>query len=286
MRKIFPIFYSSDRYAHENVQMETGMDEEEILICEDSPEGIFTGIYTAYEWKCDPAHTCIQVGEEENLRLFARYREVAADPEKAEKVSRTIRRRFGGECHEKIWYALSSWEQDRGQAVYQTVAVGLTGRVKGMLLDHLSNRYVRRTFELWRNVWYESHHLLGFVRFQETAEGILFSQIGPKNQVLPLLMPHFADRFPGENFVIYDEGRKLYGIHPAGQEWFLAHLERGPSGEELEFSEEEYRIQELFRFFCRRITIEERRNEKLQRQMLPLRFQKYMVEFVENEQRK
>lgn len=261
-------------------------ETEEILICEDSPEGIFTGIYRAYEWKCDPACTRIQVGEEENLRLFARYREVPPDPERAEKVSRTIRRRFGGECHEKIWYVLLSRETDKGQAVYQTVAEGLTGRVKGMLLDHLGNQYVRRTFELWRGVWYEAHHLLGFVRFSETVEGILFARIGPRNQVMPILMPHFADRFPQENFVIYDEGRNLYGIHPAGREWFLARLEDGPGSRELEFSEKECRMQELFRFFCHKIMIEERRNEKLQKQLLPLRFQKYMVEFMKNEQRK
>lgn len=258
------------------------METDEILICEDSLEGIFTGIYTAYEWKCVPCHTYLQIGEEGNLRLFSRYRHVPCNGEKAERVARTIRKRFGEDCYETICYALSSWEEDRGQAVYRTVAEGLEGRFRGKLMDHLGNVYVRRVFELWRSVWYEAHHLLGFVRFQETAGRILFSEIGPKNDVLSLLLPHFADRFPCENFVIRDAGRGVYGIHPAHQEWFLARLEDAPGGEELKFSEEEYEMQELFRFFCRKIMIEERGNEKLQRQMLPYRFQEYMVEFVRN----
>lgn len=252
---------------------------ENILICEDTQEGIFTGIYRAYEWKMDPCSTVVQAGEEGNLRLFAQYHRVETDLERAEKVRRTVRRRFGEECYETICYALASWEEDKAQAVYQTIAEGLTGRVRGKLMDHLGNRYVRRTFELSRGTGNETHHLLGFVRFEETESGILYSEIKPKNNVLPFLMPHFADRFPRENFVIRDRGRKLYGIHQAGQEWFLAWMEDGPERAGLRLSAEEQQIQELFRYFCHKIMIEERANPKLQRQLLPLRFRDDMTEF-------
>ena len=55
----------------------------------------------------------------------------------------------------------------------------------------------------------------------ELENGMLFSRIGPKNDVVAFLMPHFADRLPIENFVIYDEKRNLFGIHPAGKPWYL-----------------------------------------------------------------
>lgn len=258
---------------------------EKILICEDSQEGIFTGIYEAYAQKCDHDSTRIQLGEEGDLCLFAEYREIVPDIQKADKVRRTVLTRFGEECYEQICYALSSWETDKGQAVYQTVVEGLKGRIRGSLMDHLGNRYVHRAFELSRAAGNEAHHLLGFLRFEETTGGILFGEIGPKNNVVPFMMPHFADRFPKENFIIFDKGRKLYGIHQAGKPWFLAGMENGPEKQDLEFSEEERQIQELFRYFCRKITIKERENEKLQRQMLPYRFQEYMVEFVNNEQK-
>ena len=163
--------------------------------------------------------------------------------------------------------------------MYRTVVEGLSGRVKGRLMDHLGNPYVARTFELSRAAGNESHHLLGFLRFSETADGLLFAQIGPKNNVLAHMMPHFADRFPGENFVILDENRRLYGVHPAHKEWFLALSQDGPEKKDLEFSDTELQMQELFRFFCRKIMIKERENRTLQRQMLPYRFQEYMVEF-------
>ena len=52
--------------------------EEYYLVCEDSLEGIFTGIYDAYLKKKphDQIHIC--VGEEENYRLFAVYESCAA----------------------------------------------------------------------------------------------------------------------------------------------------------------------------------------------------------------
>ena len=255
------------------------MNEDRILVCEDSQEGIFTGIYEAYERKCDPEHTRIQAGEEGNLCLFCEYVSVAPDAEKAEKVARTLRRRFGEECFGQLCLALCSWQEDKGQAVYRTIAEGLSGRVRGNLMEHLGNAYVARTFELARSAGNESHHLLGFLRFAETGDGLLFAQIGPKNNVLAHMMPHFADRFPGENFVILDENRSLYGVHPAHREWFLAVQKDGPEKKDLSFTRDELQMQELFRFFCRKIMIKGRENRALQRQLLPYRFQEYMVEF-------
>ena len=48
---------------------------------------------------------------------------------------------------------------------------------------------------------------------------------------------------------------------------------------EVRVSEDEGRMQELFKSFVRTIAIESRTNEKLQLNMLPLRFRPYMTEF-------
>lgn len=82
--------------------------------------------------------------------------------------------------------------------------------------------------------------------------------------------------------MIYDEGRNLLGVHPASGEWYLARgvkLDRSM----LNDSDEEKKYRELFRFFCHKIAIKERKNLNLQRNMLPLRFREFMVEFGEND---
>ena len=137
-----------------------------------------------------------------------------------------------------------------------------------------------RTFSLARSAGREEDHLCGFLRFTEVQGGILYAKIGPKNNLMTFLMPHFADRFPMENFIIYDDNRGIFGIHPAGKAWYLTYgLEADLNEEALAVSEGERQIQELFSHFCRTIAIKERENKKLQQNMLPLRFQEYMPEF-------
>ena len=47
----------------------------------------------------------------------------------------------------------------------------------------------------------------------------------------------------------------------------------------LDYSDKEQYYSELFRGFVQAIVIKERKNPALQRNMLPLRFREYMVEF-------
>ena len=123
--------------------------EELILICEDSVEGILTAIYRIYEWKLCDKRVKIQTGASD-LCLFAQYREVMPDAECAAKVARTLRRRFGEQAWEAISYALASEEADKSQAVYETVAAGLSGRIRGPLLQALAEPCIHRVFALSR----------------------------------------------------------------------------------------------------------------------------------------
>lgn len=249
--------------------------------CEDSLEGIFTAVYNAYEDRSDINDTLISITQE--LYLFAEYIPVETDQRKALKVINTLRRRFGEGDYMSICMALASSDAEKAQCVYRTIVLGLDkNTLPGHLLDNLADNSVNRVFSLARGANNEYLHLRGFTRFAELEQGILYSKIGPKNNVLTFLMPHFADRFPMENFILYDEKRELFGIHPAGKEWFLVK----ESGEEfqeenLKYSEREQEYQQLFRYFCKKIAIESRENTDLQQNMLPLRFREYMAEFNE-----
>lgn len=250
-----------------------------IYKCEDTLEGAFTAIYQAYEEKQKPEDTRISLTEEPFL--FAEYRRVVPDIEKTQKVVRTLRRKFGEEDYESLCMALSSYQEEKVQAVYQTVARGLKNNVApGHLLDALADPHVRNTFMFAKNAGRENCHLTGFIRFEELQNKVLYAKIGPKNNLLQFLMPHFADRFPCEDFMIYDDTRDLVGIHPKQQEWFLVsdmNAEEALKG--VGYSDTENAYQELFRHFHTCLTIKERENRKLQQNMLPLRFREYMVEF-------
>ena len=97
--------------------------EQKILICEPSPEGIFSAVYYAYEKKLNPNITKIKLEEIDNYELFAEYIQVKTDLEKAHKVDRTIVKRFDNISYSYIWYALYSHMQEKGDAVYHTIPI-------------------------------------------------------------------------------------------------------------------------------------------------------------------
>ncbi|MEI3525814.1 MAG: hypothetical protein V8Q27_06605 [Eubacteriales bacterium] len=74
-----------------------------VFVCEDSLDGILTGVYEA--WDSRLGH---RGGEEFRrkcwiqMELFCEYRTVGTNLEKAEKVLRTVIRRMGEEAREAI----------------------------------------------------------------------------------------------------------------------------------------------------------------------------------------
>lgn len=255
-----------------------------IYRCEDSQEGIFTAIYNIYE----NHHTMEQVlvSTTDEPYLFAQDIPVENDKIKAGKVANTIKKRFGEEDCYHIAYALSGNHPDKAQALFKTIFLGISGNVRpGHLLDNLADENVNLIFTMSRAASKEFAHLRGFLRFEELEHGALYASYVSKNNVLPFLMEHFTDRFPVENFVIYDESRKSMGIHKTGEnQWFLMKCDDEMSADlcrnNVKKSNEETEYQALFKWFCQRIAIKERRNLDLQRNMLPIRFRGHMTEFT------
>ena len=243
--------------------------------CEDSLESVFTAIYKVYEDHREREEVFLSLDDES--WLFSTVVEVETDEGRYQKVIRTLKRRFGERDYENLCLALASLDGEKAQAVFGTVAVGLaSGCGAGRLFDNLTETWVYKAFKLARSVGRESDRYREFIRFEELESGILYSPIKPENNVLSFLMPHFADRLSGENFVIHDVGRELFGVHPAGEEWFLVR-DAVCNRRTISLSEEKYQM--LFKSFCRSIAIKERCNPELQKGMLPLHYREYMTEF-------
>ena len=272
------------------------------FICEDSPNGIFSGIYDAWDFKIkqnnmsckdntsalqhptDSTHTCshedihIVCHEPDNYQLFYEYIHVETSAEKADKVARTIQRRLGSEFYDTILNAILSIvpakenDLDKADAIYHTLVLGLNTAAEARAIHDLSNPYVHRLFTLSRATANEAHHLLGFLRFSELENGVLFSTIHPKNNALPILAEHFTDRLPQENFMIYDENRQLAAVHAAGKNFMLVDASGIDQDLLKRTSEKEAAYQKLWLTFFDQIAIQARINPTLQAQNIPKHF--------------
>ena len=257
-----------------------------VYMCEPWLEGILCGVYDAWS---DPAgHENVRLavkGEYEELELFAEYRDVQICPEKAEKVIRSVCAKLSQEIYRKVYTASLSQDRDRADTIYRFLIQAF--RHGPSVLDMLQLPACYDIFGLCRNVYNENHLLTEFLRFSETPGGILVSRIGPKNDIMTLLAPHFADRLPEENWVIYDENHKRAAVHPAGRSWFLVNQPLEPEQENsdrgwsrwLRERTDEETYEDMWRMFCDTIAIRERCNPVCQRTHLPLRFRPYMTEF-------
>lgn len=254
-------------------------------ICENSIDGILTGVYDAYADRHPRNEIHLNAHEPENLSLFTQYLTVKPDSEKAAKVARTLKSRFGQEFYETIYQAAMSGDvrgkstMDKADAIYGTISLALACGDGTKTLLSLGEPCVYRVFELCRATGKEAMHLLGFVRFRELESGILFSCIHPKHHVLPILGEHFSDRLPEENFMIYDENRRIAALHPAHKGFFLADAASLDLAQTKRLSSDEAHIQSLWLTFFNSITIDARKNAGLQSQMIPKRFQRDVLEF-------
>ena len=261
------------------------MDDRLILLCEDSTDGMFTAVYDGWSFQLHGKEVEIRTAGEYEPELFCSFRRIETDSEKAEKVASSVRKKLGIRVYEDICYvAASARAIDKGTVIFRLLWKALRSRpYRRDIMEELTDPWVIRALKIRIQVWHEFHRMLGFVRFRELSGEILYSEITPDNDVLALLGPHFENRFPNENWMICDKKRRKVLVHPRQKTSYLYYPVSGTQKNASELAQpEEY--EELWKVFCRQITIHERKNPGLQGQMLPLKYRVNMTEFTESVQ--
>lgn len=255
-----------------------------IYLCDSDFESILCGIYDA--WMSCRGHENVRLelkGTYQEMELFSEYVDVECTPDKADKVIRSVCRKLSQEVYRKIYVAALSQDSGRADRLYRFLVQAF--RYGPGILDQLQIPESYDIFQMCRNVYNEAHLLKEFVRFSQTLSGVLVSRIGPKNDVVTLLAPHFADRLPEENWIIYDENREKAVVHPRGRQWIQVHHPLDQNGEDgiwqfcLAQDTDGKEYEDLWITFFHTIAIKERTNPNCQRSHLPLRFRAYMTEF-------
>lgn len=262
-----------------------------VCCCDGSVDGIFTAIYRA--WEIGTSRTSISVTEGEDMELFSEYRFFEPDSSLAAKVASTIRSKLSPEIFSQVYHAAISGDNDRGNVIYHFLIDAF--KVGSGIVNHLVNPYVMRLFELDRNVRRESHNYLGFLRFgqyRDSHRSFMLARFAPHNNILDLVSHHFADRLYNENWLIADTTRNYCSIHHCGSRGYIfseispeyletlvdaTHEHTGSSS--IDSNEA---IEALFETFRTSVSIDARHNEKLQKQLMPLRYRSYMNTYTDN----
>lgn len=244
------------------------------LKCENSLEGIFTAIYDGFVYRKERGDSyedeiSITIGDGGDYKLFTEVIEIVTDPVKAQKTIGAIQKQLGFYVYSKIFHALCHFDEDRATVVFGYLVRAF--QVGARINEYMTDPYVMRVLELSRKAANENQRLMGFVRFQDNGK-FLYAKIEPKCDAIPLMMDHFIDRYPNENFVIYDEKREYALVHPAHQKAFFVE------GDEWRMADLDDPFEKLWKAYFITMEIAERHNEKCQMNLMPKWYRKNMLE--------
>jgi len=234
-------------------------------------DGLLCCVYESYYQKELPS--MIFSHSEMQETLFP-VKEIMTDHVSALKVENSISHSISNEALRLVRLCYFSNTVNREIMILNFLRLGY--KIGASVTDMLADDAVRSITNTARNVQRESHYYKEFLRFSD-YNGALVAIIEPKNFVLPMIVDHYCDRFPGENFLIYDESHKYALVYQNGESLImpLEHFELPETNEK----EEKYRV--LWKRFYDTIAIEGRINPKLRMGNMPKRYWKHLTEFQE-----
>ncbi len=233
-----------------------------------SYDGSFNGfLCTVYQIFLDKLPVC-RIMNQTKPTLF-QVKHIPTELWRCRKVSKKLALFDKGKVLQRVFYAfhsrLDGVEDLLLEYIVQTLKPDKTKKEEDVTM---------RVIKIASAVGRECHRCQGFIRFEETEEGVLYSVVEPKYDVLSIIAGHFNRRFKGKNWTIQDKNRGYAISSKNGNIEFL----KTDLVKSCLVSDEEAFNQNLWKEYFSNTTIEERKNLKLQKKMLPQRYRKNLTE--------
>ena len=237
-----------------------------IFVTDGGSDSFFTAVFEAYK-----ESECV-ITSDSNVQMSfdSEVVSVDCDLEKCERVQRGIEK-YDKNAVDDVLIVLRSCDSLKEQIAFEYIKRLMENKSP---IDKAYNLPEVIVFnELKHKVTNEIHKMTGFLRFMESDSGAFYAPYSPDHDITDLLMPHFAERFKTERFVIHDTGRKIAGIYD-GNEWIMSY-----AGEAVIYLSEYERVfQTLWKKYYKAVNIKERPHEKQMKGYMPVRYWKFLPE--------
>ena len=260
------------------------MTAEWVFVYDRTWDGLLTAVFDAYVRRRFPVAL---LGEADTPPLFVEIHHVVSDDGKAGRVGGALQRKLSPAAMACLSGSLYAGLPALDMHLFRYVCKAL--EAAGSIEANYADPDVRFVTDTYRKVLRERLRMMQFVRFQKTADGTYFSMIEPDFDVLPLVVPHFSDRFGEERWLIFDR-RRRYGYYHADHRAVRVTFDEGAElfrlpdgrlgGAMRDADEADY--QKLWRTYFKAICIKERLNPRKHRKDMPVRYWKYLTEKQED----
>jgi probable DNA metabolism protein len=248
------------------------------FIYDNTFEGLLTCVFEAFNRREFPQRI---VHTDDVPPLFTESFRVITDGDKSERVLKALKKKISSSALRMLFVDFLS-ELDGIEIVIFRYIQKAVSAPKSIEMN-FADADVLELSKVYKKVIREEERVRQFVRFQKTADNIYFAVIEPLYNVLLLTANFFKTRYADQQWIVYDAKRK-YGLFydlTTVETVYFDNLDISPESGNVnpeKLDESELNFRNLWRDYLKAITIRERINPKLQRQHMPVRFWKYLIE--------
>ncbi len=242
-------------------------------------EGFLSVVFECYVRKIEPENICAEELFQESM--FCEKVFVSTNPENSKRVWKGWQKKISRDLNQLPFLAFLSGEPGIEMKLYHFAKLSFASKIP--IESNYSDEQIIDIRKASRRVTQEAMRMLQFVRFQLTKDGIYFSGIKPRYDVLPMTLKHFKERFADQQWLLYDMKRD-YGFHYNTSEIDEVKLDNKTfnlydgSLQPMLLQEDEVKYQNMWSSYCKNITIKERLNYKCQKNHMPRRYWKFLPE--------
>ena len=237
------------------------------FIFDNTLEGFYSTIFTCYEK--NEFYCNVTSSNFVQKNMFDNYIEVETNLEKANRVKNGLLKKVNENLVNEIATVFCSNSIKKDQILFEYVKLIFAYGFKARLM--LNNEHVIAYNDLLKKVTYERHRMIGFMRFEETVDGVLYAKYSPDNNITHLLLGHFANRFSNENVIIHDTKRNVLGIYSKENSQFFTYT-LSQELSQISLSEHEQFFQNLWQQYYKNVNIKERKNINQMFMHMPKRY--------------
>ena len=239
------------------------------LVYDKSFESFLTLIYKVYYEKLKPKKI---LSEKPSELFFDDYIFIEYDEEASVKVFKALKERFSKKAFATILNIFMCDSKDFELDLLNYIILGFKNHKE---LQNINNIAIFNIQNLEKELFRHIHKMEGFLRFEELEDGTLYAKIQTKFNVSYFLGKHFFKRLNNQKYIIHDVERKIAFIK---NDDFIG-IQNISSFEIPILSKNEDKFKKLWSEFFKSISIESRKNDRCQKNMVPLLYRTYMSEF-------
>ncbi|AXX92305.1 DNA metabolism protein [Malaciobacter molluscorum LMG 25693] len=240
-----------------------------ILIYDKTFEGFLTLVYEVYYKRLKPKNISTKIP---NNLFLENLLHIKTDEIKAKKVMQAIKKNFYSKYFKTILNIFMCDNDEFELHLLNYIRIGFKDQKQ---LSNINNSSIFYIQNLEKKLFSINHKMTGFLRFEELEDGTLYAKLENNYNICYFLGKHFYKRLNNQRYIIHDINRKIAFIK--NDNYF--GIQNIASFEEPTLSENEEKFKKLWNNFFQTISIESRKNEKVQKNLVPLLYRTYMTEF-------